>query len=172
MVGAGAGAVSSIVAPGAGGMTTGQTVLGGLAAGAIIGGTIGAIQEAQDRKEQQELAQLRAYQNELSAQRRQEAQDRLALEEELAIRKGYQITDLELAEAERTAEETQRMLDALREERQSAYNRTKTLEELQQKALENQAEIARLQEELERLKGGQPLSVELVPLSTATPAEK
>ncbi len=133
------------------GSTTG--ILGGAALGAITGGIIGMVQEAKDRKEQDRLSQERAYQQELAKKRSEEAKRKAAEDEELAIAQGFRISDLELNEAQRKTEDTADRLKKLQNEKAAALARKKTLDELHEKQLSNEAEIARLEEELARLKG-------------------
>jgi len=150
--GAGAGAVVGGVAGSASGNTSGG-VLAGAAAGALIGGIVGLTQEMKERKEQDRLAQERAYQQELSKKRSEEARARAELEEELAIAQGFQISDLELNEAQKKVDNAASRLAKLREERNSALAKKKALDEAQEKLLNTEAEIARLEEEIARLKG-------------------
>src|SRR5689334_5794030 len=88
MIGGTAAALGGIVAPNST-LGTGAGIVGGAAAGAIIGGAIGAIQQARSNREQDLLAQERAYNAEQSKRRTEEAKQKLALEEELAVRKGF-----------------------------------------------------------------------------------
>jgi hypothetical protein len=140
------------------GSTTGA--LGGAAAGAIVGGIIGLAQEMKDRKEQDKLAQERAYQQDQAKRRQQEARMKLEMDEELAVAQGFQISDYELADAQKKTDDTTERLKRLRDERAAALNRKKTLDELHDRQLANEAEIARLEEELARLKGEAPAAAE------------
>lgn len=133
------------------GSTTG--ILGGAALGAITGGIIGMVQEAKDRKEQDRLSQERAYQQELAKKRSEEAKRKAAEDEELAIAQGFRISDLELNDAQKKTDDTAERLKKLQNEKAAALARKKTLDELHEKQLANEAEIARLEEELARLKG-------------------
>lgn len=133
------------------GSTTG--ILGGAALGALTGGIIGMVQEAKDRKEQDRLAQERAYQQERAKRLSDEAKAKAAMDEELAIAQGFRISDLELNEAQKKTDETADRLKKLRDEKAAALARKKTLDDLHEKQLSNEAEIARLEEELTRLKG-------------------
>lgn len=153
--GLGAGAVVGGLAGGASGNTS-QGVLAGAAAGAVIGGIIGLTQEFKERKEQDRLAQERAYQQELSKKRGEEAKAKAELDEELAIAQGFQISDLELNEAKRKVDNAATRLARLRDERSTALAKKKSLDEAQEKLLTTEAEIARLEEELARLKGDTP----------------
>ncbi len=139
------------------GGTTGA--LGGAAAGAIVGGIVGLAQEMKDRKEQDRLAQERAYQQDLAKRRSQDARLKSEMEEELAVAQGFRISDMELSDAQRKTDDTIDRLKRLRDERAAALNRKKTLDELREKQLTNEAEIARLEEELARLKGETPAPV-------------
>lgn len=152
--GLGAGAVVGGLASGATGGNTTQGLLAGAAAGAVIGGLIGLTQEVKERKEQDRLAQERAYQQELAKKRGEEAKAKAELDEELAIAQGFQISDLELNEAKQKVDNAASRLAKLREERNNALAKKKSLDEAQEKLLSTEAEIARLEEELARLKGG------------------
>lgn len=154
--GMGAGAVVGGLAAGASGSNTSQGILTGAAAGAIIGGIIGLAQENKERKEQDRLAQERAYQQELAKKRGEEAKSKAELDEELAIAQGFQISDLELNEAKQKVDNAAVRLAKLRDERNAALAKKKNLDEAQEKLLSTEAEIARLEEELARLKGGVP----------------
>jgi outer membrane lipoprotein SlyB len=154
--GLGAGAVVGGLASGATGGNTSQGVLAGAAAGAVIGGLIGLTQEVKERKEQDRLAQERAYQQELAKKRGEEAKAKAELDEELAIAQGFQISDLELNEARQKVDNASSRLAKLREERNTALAKKKSLDEAQEKLLSTEAEIARLEEELARLKGAAP----------------
>lgn len=134
-------------------MGTGTGLLSGAAAGALVGGVVGMIQDAKDRKEQDRLAQERAYQQGLARQRQEEAKQKAAMEEELAIAQGFQISDLELAEAQKREAVANEQVKALREERAAAMAKKKALDDAHEHTLAAEAEIARLQEELARLKG-------------------
>jgi hypothetical protein len=134
-------------------MGTGTGLVGGAAAGAIIGGIVGMVQDAKDRKEQDRLAQERAYQQELAKRRAEEAKLKAAMDEELAIAEGFRISDLELNEAKKKFESTADRLKKLRDERAAALAKKKELDDTQEKTLSAEAEIARLEEELARLKG-------------------
>jgi hypothetical protein len=134
-------------------MGTGVGALGGAAAGALIGGAIGMIQDARDRKEQDSLAQQRAYQIELAKKKTEEARIKAAMDDELDIQKGFRISDLELNDTRKRAEETAARLKRSEEERAAAMARTKELRELQEKILADEAKAAALEEEIARLKG-------------------
>ncbi len=155
--GAGAGAlggaaVGSIVGSGSSmGTTTG--VLGGAAAGAVVGGLIGLTQDMRERREQDRLAQERAYQQDMARAREAEARAKLAMEEELAVAQGFRISDSELNEAQRLVESATDRLNRLREERAAAIAKKNALDEAQARLLTTEAEIARLEEELARLRG-------------------
>ena len=153
--GLGAGAVVGGLVGGANGNTS-QGVLAGAAAGTIIGGLVGLTQELKERKEQDRLAQERAYQQELAKKRGEEAKAKAELDEELAIAQGFQISDMELNEAKQKVDSASSRLAKLREERNAALAKKKSLDEAQEKLLSTEAEIARLEEELARLKGATP----------------
>ncbi len=133
------------------GTTTG--VLGGAAAGALVGAVVGMTQDMKERKEQDRLAQERAYQQELARTREAEARFKAAMEEELAAAQGFRISDNELSEAQRLVDDATQRLTRLREERAAAIAKKKALDEAQERLLMTEAEIARLEEELARLKG-------------------
>ncbi|OHE89344.1 MAG: hypothetical protein A3G75_06685 [Verrucomicrobia bacterium RIFCSPLOWO2_12_FULL_64_8] len=149
MTGATAGAVA---ASATGGNQAKGLIVGG-AAGALIGGVVGLAQEAKERSEQDRIAQDRAYQQDVSRRRAEEAKLRAELDEELAASQGFRISDIELAEAQRRAEEAAEKVKKLREERATAIGRTKSLQEAQERRLADEAEAARLEEEIARLKG-------------------
>src|SRR5688500_8566002 len=134
-------------------MGTGTGLVGGAAAGAIIGGIVGMVQDAKDRKEQDRLAQERAYQQELAKRRAEEAKMKASMDEELAIAEGFRISDLELNDAKKKLESAADRLKRLRDERAAALAKKKELDEAHEKTLSTEAEIARLEEELARLKG-------------------
>jgi hypothetical protein len=134
-------------------MGTGTGLVGGAATGALIGGIVGMVQDARDRKEQDRLAQERAYQQELAKKRAQEAKLKASMDEELAIAEGFRISDLELNDAQKKFEKSQEHLKKLQAERTAALMRKKSLDEAHEKTLATEAEIARLEEELARLKG-------------------
>ena len=134
-------------------MGTGAGLVGGAAAGAIIGGIVGMVQDAKDRKEQDRLAQERAYQQELAKRRAEEAKLKASMDEELAIAEGFRISDLELNEAKKKYESTADRLKKLQAERAGALAKKKELDETHEKTLNAEADIARLEEEIARLKG-------------------
>lgn len=134
-------------------MGAGTGLLGGAAAGALVGGVVGMIQDAKDRKEQDRLAQERAYQQGLARQRQEESKQKAAADEELAIAQGFQISDLELSEAQKREAIANEQVKALREERAAAMAKKKALDDAHEHTLAAEAEIVRLQEELARLKG-------------------
>lgn len=133
------------------GTTTG--VLGGVAAGAIVGGIVGMVQDAKERKEQDRLAQERAYQQDLARKRKDDATRRAANEEELAVAQGFRISDMELTDAQKKLDDASNRLKRLKDERAAALNKKKSLDEAQERLLSTEAEIARMEEELARLKG-------------------
>lgn len=153
--GAGTGAAAGAVVGGLAGSASGNTsqgVLAGAGAGAVIGGIVGLTQEMKERREQDRLAQERAYQQELARRRAEEAKQKALLEEELAIAQGFQISDLELTEAQKKVDNAAARLAKLREERNAALAKKKALDEANEKLLSTEAEIVRLEEELARLK--------------------
>ena len=159
MSGAGAGLATGAVVGGVVGGANGnssQGLLAGAAAGTIIGGIVGLTQELKERKEQDRLAQERAYQQELAKKRGEEAKAKAEVDEELAISQGFQISDMELNEAKAKVDNASARLARLREERNAALAKKKSLDEAQEKLLTTEAEIARLEEELARLKGASP----------------
>jgi coproporphyrinogen III oxidase-like Fe-S oxidoreductase len=133
-------------------MGTGAGLVGGAAAGAIIGGLVGMVQDAKDRKEQDRLAQERAYQQDRAKRLAEEAKLKAAMEEELAIAEGFRISDLELNDAKKKLEERSEKLKKLKDERAAALAKKKELDDAHEKTLQTEAEIARLEEELARLK--------------------
>ncbi|MFZ5496455.1 MAG: hypothetical protein ACOZE5_14115 [Verrucomicrobiota bacterium] len=172
VTGAGTGAAAGAVVGGVAGSASGnssQGVLAGAGAGAIIGGIVGLTQEIKERKEQDRLAQERAYQQELARKRAEEAKAKALLEEELAIAQGFQISDLELNEAQKKVDNANARLNKLREERNAALAKKKALDEANEKLLSTEAEIVRLEEELARLKNA-PIETTTAS-STDTPSE-
>jgi hypothetical protein len=134
-------------------MGTGAGLAAGAVGGALIGGIVGMVQDAKDRKEQDRLAQERAYQQELAKRRAEEAKLKASMDEELAIAEGFRISDLELNEAKKKLESASDRLKRLRDERSAALAKKKELDDAHEKTLSTEAEIARLEEELARLKG-------------------
>lgn len=155
-VGAGVGALGGAVVGGNSSMGTTTGVLGGAAAGALVGAVVGMTQDIKERKEQDRLSQERAYQQELARTREAEARFKAAMEEELAAAQGFRISDTELSEAQRLVDDATQRLTRLREERAAAISKKKALDEAQERLLMTEAEIARLEEELARLKGDPP----------------
>jgi hypothetical protein len=151
-------------------MGTGTGLVGGAAAGALIGGIVGMVQDAKDRKEQDRLAQERAYQQELAKRRAEEAKTKAAMDEELAIAEGFRISELELNEAKKKLESANDRLKKLRDERNAALAKKKELDEAHEKTLSTEAEIARLEEELARLKGDETPRRPENPAPTGSPA--
>lgn len=135
------------------GMGTGTGLIGGAVAGALIGGLVGMVQDAKDRKEQDRLAQERAYQQELAKKRATEAKLKASMDEEMAIAEGFRISDMELSDAQKKFEISQERLKRLQGERNAALAKKKSLDEAHEKTLATEAEVARLEEELARLKG-------------------
>ncbi|AOS43677.1 hypothetical protein Verru16b_00729 [Lacunisphaera limnophila] len=168
--GAAAGAVVGGLAAGATGGNSSQGLLAGAGAGAIIGGIVGLTQEMKERKEQDRLAQERAYQQELARKRAEEAKNRALLDEELAVAQGFQISDLELTEAQKKVDSAAGRLAKLREERTAALSKKKALDEANEKLLSTEAEIVRLEEELARLKNAPVETVTATTDPTAAPS--
>ena len=75
------------------------------------------------------------------------------MEEELAIAEGFRISDLELNDAKRKQESTFERLKKLKDERSAALAKKKELDDAHEKTLSAEAEIARLEEEIARLRG-------------------
>ena len=106
-----------------------------------------------ERSQQDQLAQERAYQQEVARKKQEEARMRDQLNEELAIAEGFRITDAELNDAQRRADETASRLAELKAEREWALSRKKQLDETETKIESELAEIARLEAELAELRG-------------------
>ena len=134
-------------------MGTGTGLAAGAVGGALIGGIVGMVQDAKDRREQDRLAQERAYQQELAKKRAEEAKMRAAMDEELAIAEGFRISELELTDAKKKLEGRQEVLKKLQSEKNAALQRKKELDDAHEKTIQTEAEIARLEEELARLRG-------------------
>lgn len=134
-------------------MGTGTGLAAGAVGGALIGGIVGMVQDAKDRREQDRLAQERAYQQELAKKRAEEAKLKASMDEELAIAEGFRISDLELNDAKKKLESANERLKRLKDERSAALAKKKELDDAHEKTLSTEAEIARLEEELARLKG-------------------
>lgn len=150
--GAAAGAVVGGLGAGATGGNSSTGILAGAAAGAIIGGVVGMVKDAKERKEQDRLAQERAYQQELSRKRADEAKRKAEVEEELAVTQGFRISDMELADAQKKVESATERLQRLKDERTAALTKKRSLDEANERLLATEAEIARMEEELARLK--------------------
>ncbi len=136
---------------GSGNSASGAAIGG--AAGALVGGAVGMVQEMKERSAQDRLAQERAYQQEVARKRQEEARLKEQLDEELAIAQGFRITDAELTDAQRRADETAARLSELKAEREWALSRKKELDETEAKIAAETAEIARLEAELAELRG-------------------
>jgi hypothetical protein len=169
--GAAIGALGGAVVGSNSSMGTATGVVGGAALGVITGGIIGMVQDARDRKEQDRLAQERAYNQELAKRKAEEAKAKLAMDEELAIAQGFRISDLELNDAKSKLDSASNRLKKLQAERQAALARKKELDDANEKTIATEAEIARLEEELARLKGDEAMRAPgAVPASSAAPA--
>lgn len=151
-VGGAAGAIGGAVIGNQSG-NSGQGALIGGAAGAAVGAAIGLVQDMKERTQQDQLAQERAYQQEVARQKQDEARVRDQLNEELAIAQGFRISDAELNDAQRRADESSSRLAELKSEREWALNRKKQLDETETKIEAELAEIARLEAELAELRG-------------------
>lgn len=141
------------------GSSSGQTAEGalvGAAAGAVVGGLIGMYQDAQRQKEQEALAQNRAYQQELARKRQEEASQRERLERELAIAEGMEISQAELTLIQKEKQEKLRELQRLKEEITAAITRKQSMDEAKTTIESAELEIAALREELERLQAANP----------------
>jgi hypothetical protein len=165
--GAAAGAVVGGLGAGATGGNSSTGILAGAAAGAIIGGVVGMVKDAKERKEQDRLAQERAYQQELSRKRADEAKRKAEVEEELAVTQGFRISDMELADAQKKVESATERLQRLKDERTAALTKKRSLDEANERLLATEAEIARMEEELARLKSDDAATGSL---NTAPPA--
>jgi hypothetical protein len=154
------------------GMGTTTGLLGGVAAGAIVGGLVGLVQDAKEKKEQDRLAQERAYSKDLADRRKADALRRATNEEELKISQGFRISDLELAEQQKKLDDATSRLKRLEEERSTALKKKTTLDETIERTLATEARIAAMEEELARLKGENPVAgnPEPAPADTASPA--
>lgn len=166
--GAMVGAVGGSVVGSNSSIGSGAGLVGGAAAGALIGGIVGMVQDAKDRREQDRLAQERAFQQDKAKRLQEEAKAKAALEEELAIAEGFRISDLELNEAKRKLDSAADRLKRLQGERNAALAKKKELDDAQAKTLSTEAEIARLEEELARLKGETVPGAPLPPSEPAT----
>ena len=145
------GATIGAIAGSGSGQTAGGMAIGA-AAGAAIGGIVGIMQDAKENKEQERIAQERAYQQEIAKMREMDARTRASREQELAIAEGMRITSRELEEAEFRAREAEGRLKELRGEVEGAMNRTKTLTEAADRKEKADAEIRLLEEQLRHLK--------------------
>ena len=148
-------------------MGTGAGAAIGAGAGALIGGIVGMVQEHKDRIEQDRLAQERAYQQDLAKKRTEEARRKAEQDEELAIAQGFRISDLELNETQKKLDSASDKLKKLKEERSAALAKKKSLDDMKEKTLQTEAEIARLEEELARLKGEEQSPKDIAPAATA-----
>lgn len=170
--GAGTGAVigglGGAVAGNNSSMGTGTGLAAGAAAGAIIGSIVGMMQDAKDKKEQDRLAQERAYSQDLAKRRSEEAKLKASMDEELSIAEGFRISDVELNDAKKKLESASDRLKKLRDERAAALAKKKELDDAQEKTLSTEAEIARLEEELARLKGEDTPKKSEAPAPTTT----
>ena len=124
----------------------------GAVAGAAIGGIVGAMQDAKENKQQERIAQDRAYQQEIAKMREMEARSRAAREQELAIAEGMRITERELEDAMSRAQEAEGRLKELRNEVEGAMSRQKNLSDAAERKEKAEAEIRLLEEQLRQLK--------------------
>ena len=158
-IGGAAGAIGGAVIgnnTGSGNSASGAAIGG--AAGALAGAAIGMVQDMKERSAQDRLAQERSYQQEVARKRQEEARLKEQLDEELAIAQGFRITDVELSDAQRRADETASRLAELKAEREWALNRKKELDETEARIAAETAEIARLEAELAELRGESTVS--------------
>jgi predicted acylesterase/phospholipase RssA len=162
-----AGAVVGGLGAGATGGNTSTGVLAGAAAGALIGGVVGMVKDSKERKEQDRLAQERAYQQELARKRAEEARRKAEIDEELAVTQGFRISEMELADAQKKVQQANERLQKLKEERTAALSKTRALDDANEKLLLTEAEIARMEEELARLKSDDAASAALAPSAPA-----
>ncbi len=167
----GGGAAGAVIGNNSG-LGTGTGAAIGVGAGALIGGIIGAVQDAKDRKEQDRLAQERAYQQDLAKKRSEEARRKAEADEEIAVAQGFRISDMELNDAQKKKEAADQALKRLKDERAGALAKKKALDDAREKTLQTEAEIARMEEELARLKGEPlpPKATDGKPATTAAPS--
>jgi len=142
LIGAGGGAI-------AGGDAA--TIAGLGAAGAAIGATVGMIQQSNERKRQDTLAQQRAYNQAIAMQKRKLDKAKTDLQEELDIAEGMRISATELNEMTARAESAEEQLKALQARKNAAIERKKQLDELVKREKEAKEEIERLAQELRKL---------------------
>lgn len=169
--GALAGAAVGALGAGATGGNTSTGILAGAGAGAIIGGVVGMVKDAKERKEQDRLAQERAYQQELARKRAEEAKRKLEIDEELAVTQGFRISEMELTDAQKKVEQATERLQRLKDERTAALNKKRALDEANERLLVTEAEIARMEEELARLKSDDAASSALSSTPLPPPPE-
>src|SRR3954471_4837728 len=151
------GGVTGAVVGGNSSMGTTTGILGGVAAGAIVGGLVGMVQEAKEKKEQDRLAQERVYSQDMAKRRKEEASRRAANEEELKISQGFRISDLELADQQKKLDDATARLKRLKDEEKAALTKKTSLDEMQERTLSTEAEIAAMEEKLARLRGDNPV---------------
>ncbi len=149
------GGTGALVGAGAGALAGGDTgtIAAAGAAGAIVGATIGAIQQNKEARRQNELAQQRAYSQAIAVQKRNQDKEKAQIQEELDIAEGFRISDAELDEMTARAESAEEELKALQAKRTAALERKKTLDEMEQRERDALAEAERLRRELEELEG-------------------
>ncbi len=149
------GGTGALVGAGAGALAGGDTgtIAAAGAAGAIVGATIGAIQQSKEAKRQNELAQQRAYSQAIAVQKRSQEKEKAQIQEELDIAEGFRITDTELDEMTARAESAEADLKALQAKKAAALERKKTLDEMEQRERDALEEAERLRRELEELEG-------------------
>jgi len=119
----------------------------------LVGGIVGMVQDARDRKEQDRLAQERAYAQDMAKKKAEEARLKAEMDEETAIAQGFRISEIELNDARKKLEDASAHLKRLQDEKSAALAKKKELDESREKTLMTEAKIAQLEEELTRLKG-------------------
>ncbi len=132
---------------------TGEGAVVGALAGTAIGALLGAAKDARISREQEQIAQERAYQQEIAKMREIQARESAVREEELAIAEGMRITERELIEAEHNAKLAEARLKELQEELSSAKSKSTSLEDAEKRKVEADDKIRELEEKLKELKG-------------------
>jgi hypothetical protein len=85
----------------------------------------------------------------------------------LAVTQGFRISEMELADAQKKVQQANERLQKLKEERTAALSKKRALDEANEKLLLTEAEIARMEEELARLKSDDAASAALAPAAPA-----